>query len=59
VAETAEASDHLVEDQQDAMLVADRTQALKIVLGWRQHAGRACHRLDDHCGDSRGVVQRN
>ena len=39
VAETAEAGDDLVEDQQDAMLVADRTQALKIALGWRQHAG--------------------
>ena len=59
VAEAAEAGDDLVEDQQDAVLVADRAQPLQIALGRRQHAGRARHRLDDHGGDGRGVVQRD
>ena len=59
IAEPAEAGDDLVEDQQDAVLVADRAQPLQIALGRRQHAGRARHRLDDHGGDGRGVVQRD
>ena len=59
VAETAEAGDDLVEDQQDAVLVADRAQPLQIALRRRQHAGRARHRLDDHRGDRRRVVQRD
>ena len=59
VAEAAEAGDDLVEDQQDAVLVADRAQPLEIALRRRQHAGRAGHRLDDHRGDGRGVVQRD
>ena len=59
VAEPAEAGDDLVEDQQDAVLVADRAQPLQIALGRRQHAGRARHRLDDDGGDGRGVVQRD
>ena len=58
-AEPAEAGDHLVEDQQDAVLVADRPQALQVALGRRQHAGRARHRLDDHRRDGRGIVQRD
>jgi hypothetical protein len=56
-AHPAEAGDHLVEDQQDVVLVADRPQALQIALGRDQHAGRAGHRLDDHRGDVAGVVQ--
>ena len=59
MAEPAEAGDDFVEDQQDAVLVADRAQALQIALGRRQHAGRARHRLDDHGGDGRGIVQRD
>ena len=59
VAEPAEAGDDLVEDQQDAVLVADRAQPLQVALGRGQHAGRARHRLDDHGGDGRGVVQRD
>ena len=59
VAEPAEAGDDLVEDQQDAVAVADRAQPLQIALGRRQHAGRAGHRLDDDGGDGRGVVQRD
>ncbi len=56
-AEAAEAGDDFVEDQQDAVLVADRAQLLQIALRRRQHAGRARHRLDDHRGDGRSVVQ--
>ena len=58
-AEPAEAGDHLVEDQQDAVLVADRAQPLQVALRRRQHAGRAGHRLDDHRGDGVGAVQRH
>ena len=59
IAQAAEAGDHLVEDQQDAVLVADRAQPLEIALGRRQHAGRGGERLDDHRGDGGGVVQRH
>ena len=58
-AEAPEAGDHLVEDQQDAVRVADRAQALEVALRRRQHAGRARHRLDDHGGDGGGAVQRD
>jgi hypothetical protein len=59
VAEAAEAGDHLVEDQQNAVLVADRAQPIEIAFGRRQHAGRAGHRLDDDRGDGRSAVQRD
>ena len=59
VAEPAEAGDDLVEDQQDAVLVADRAQPLQIALRRRQHRGRARHRLDDHGGDGGVAVQRD
>ena len=58
-AEAAEAGDDLVEDQQDAVLVADLAQALEIALRRRQNAGGAGHGLDDHGGDGGGVVQRD
>ena len=32
---------------------------LQIALGRDEHAGGARHRLDDHRGDGRGVVQRD
>ena len=51
VAEPSEAGDHLVENEQDAMLVAKLAQALEIAFGRRQYTGRTCHRLDDHGGD--------
>ena len=59
VAEPAEAGNHLVEDQQNAVVVADRAQSLQIALGRRQHAGRTGHRLDDDGRDGRGVMQRD
>ena len=58
-AEAAEAGDDLVEDQQDAVLVADLAQPLQVALRRDQHAGRARDRLDDHRGDVRRVVQRD
>ena len=58
-AEPAEAGDHLVEDQQDAVLLGDLAQLLEIALGRDQHARRAGHRLDDHRRDGRGIVQRD
>ena len=41
------------------MLVADVAQAPQIALGRQQHAGGASDRLDDHCRDGRGIVQRD
>ena len=58
-AEPAEARDHFVEDEQDAVLVADRAQPLEIAFRRNQHAGRSRHRLDDDRGDVRRVVQRD
>ena len=58
-AEPSEAGDHLVEDQQDAVLGADFAQLLQIALRRDQHAGRAGHRLDDDRRDRRGVMQRD
>ena len=53
-AEAAEAGDDLVEDQQDAVLVADLAQLLQIAFRRQdQHAGRARHRFDDHRRDGR------
>src|SRR5262245_62970347 len=51
------ACDHLVEDQENAVLVADRAQPLEIALRWRQHAGRSRNRLDDHGGNRGSIVQ--
>ncbi|VTQ25430.1 Uncharacterised protein [Pseudomonas aeruginosa] len=56
-AQAAEGGDHLVEDQQDVVLVADLAQALQVADRRYQYAGGAGHRLDDHRGDVRGVVQ--
>ena len=58
-AEATEAGDHLVEDQQDAVLRADLAQPLQVALGRDQHAGRTRDGLDDHGGDVAGVVQRD
>ena len=55
--QAAEAGDDLVEDQQDAMLVADLAQPLEVALGRRQVAGRAGAGLDDNGGDVGGIVQ--
>ena len=57
IAHAAEAGDHFVEDQEDAVLVADLAQPLEVALRRRQHAGRGRQRLDDDGGDGRGVVQ--
>ena len=59
VAEAAEAGDDLVENQQDAMRIADLAETLEIALRRQNDAGGAGHRLDDDGGDGRGVVQRH
>ena len=58
-AEPAEAGDDFVEDQEDAVLVAQLAQPLQIALRRRQHAGRAGDRLDDDGGDGFGAMQRH
>ena len=57
--EPAEAGNDLVENQQDAVLRAQLTQAFQVALGRDQHARRTGDGFDDHCCDIAGVVQRN
>ncbi|MNS81773.1 hypothetical protein D3C72_1154950 [compost metagenome] len=57
-AHAPEAGDDLVEDQQDAVLVADLAQALQIALRRQVPAGRTGHRLHDDRGHVARVVQR-
>ena len=47
----AEAGHHLVEDQQDAVPVADLADRLQVAVGRRDDAVRARHRLEDDRGD--------
>ena len=56
--EAAEARDHFVEDEQDSVAIADFAQALEVAQRRHEHAGRAGHRLDDHRGDGRGIMQQ-
>ena len=58
-AQTAKASDDLIENQQDAMLARQFAQALQIALWRDQHAGRPRHGFDDHGGDRFGAMQRH
>ena len=53
----AEAGDHFVEDEQDAVLVADLAQPRQIALRRHQAAGRAGDRLDEARRDVLGAVQ--
>ncbi len=54
---TTEAGDHLVEHQQDAVLVADFAQALEVALRRHQHTGGTGHGLDEHRSNVRGIMQ--
>ena len=54
-----EARDDFVEDQQDAVLVADLAQSLEITLRRQHDAGGAGDGLDDDRGDGRRIVQRH
>jgi hypothetical protein len=47
IAESAEAGDDLVEDEQDVVLVADLADALEVAHGRREHAGAARDGLND------------
>ena len=55
-AESAEARDDFVEDEQNAVAVADLAQPLEIALGRNEHARRSGNRLDDDRGDGLGAV---
>jgi hypothetical protein len=57
-AQAAEAGDDLVEDQQDAVPVADLAQARQIALRRRIDAARSGDRLDHHRGHSGRIVDR-
>src|SRR5580704_5802676 len=59
MAEPTKAGDHFVEDQQNAVAVADRAQPFEITFGRWQHAGRAGHRLDDDGGNGGSIMQRD
>ena len=56
LASATESGNHFVEDEQHAVLVADRAQAFQITLGRYQHAGRAGNRLDEYGRDVLGTV---
>src|ERR1700731_4009912 len=54
-----ERGDHFIEDQQNAMRIADCAQTLEIVRWGGKNTGRACHRLDDYRGNGFGAVHGN
>ena len=54
-----EARDDFIEDQQDAVLVADLAQPLQVADRRGQNAGAAGDGLDDDRGDVRRIVQRH
>ncbi|MCY1313401.1 hypothetical protein D9M70_639230 [compost metagenome] len=56
-ADAPEAADNFVEDQQDAVLVADFAQTLQVAAGRHEHACRTRNGLDDDRGNGRGIVQ--
>ena len=58
-AETSEAGDHLVKDEQDAVTRAYLAQPLQIPARRQQHTRRASDRLDDHRGDRARIMQRD
>src|SRR5205085_5396391 len=52
-----EATDHLVEDEQDTVLVANLAQALEIAFGWNQNPSRPRDGLDNAGRDRAGTVE--
>ena len=56
LAGAAEAADHLVEDEQGAVLVAQPADSGKVTLWRREHAARSLHRLGDHRGHPLAVL---
>ena len=57
--EAAETGDDLIENEKEAVAVANRTQLLKIAFGWQQHTSGPGHRLDNHGGDGVRAMQAN
>mmetsp|Transcript_8222 Transcript_8222/g.23399 ORF Transcript_8222/g.23399 Transcript_8222/m.23399 type:complete len:293 (-) Transcript_8222:291-1169(-) len=58
-AEAAERGDDLVQDEQNAMVVADLAEPLQVALGGHEDPGRARHGLHDDRRDVGGAVQRD
>ena len=56
MAQASEAADHLVEDEQNSVLVADLAEPLEIPLGRHQAARGAGDGLDEAGGDGGGPV---
>ena len=52
-------ADHFIENQENAVLVADVPEALQVTFGWNDDTSGAGDRLDDYCRDRRRIVQRN
>ena len=59
LAHPAERGDHFIEDQHDAVHIANIAQPLEIALRRDQHAGRSGHRFNNHRGDGFRAVQRH
>ena len=59
LSEPPEPGDHLVEDEEDPVPVADLAQPLQVSARRDEHPTRAGHRFDDHRGDVRGIVERD
>jgi hypothetical protein len=53
------ARDDFVEDEQDAVLVADLAQPLEVTLRRQHHAGGTGNGLDDDSRNRRRIVQRH
>ena len=55
--QAAEARDDLIEDEEEAVAVADGAQLLEIAFWRQQHPCRSGHRLDDDGGDGVRAVK--
>ena len=59
VAGAAEAADHLVDDEQDVVLLQDRLHAIEVGRRRHDHAAGAHHRLGEERGDRIGTLAQD